>query len=61
MIEFDILLRDFLFFSQFVHISFQGSGVIQSLATHPTNDDILFANKREFQLWSIPTELPDFG
>lgn len=29
-----------------------GRGVVQSLTTHPTKHDIIFANKREFQLWS---------
>lgn len=32
-----------------------GSGVIQSLSTHPTTDNILFANKREFQMWGSST------
>lgn len=32
-----------------------GSGVIQSLTTHPTTDDIIFANKRDFQLWGPPS------
>lgn len=35
------------------------SGVIQSLSTHPTTDDILFANKREFQLWGLPTSITE--
>lgn len=28
------------------------SGVIQSLCRHPTNEDILFTNRRQIQLWS---------
>lgn len=31
-----------------------GRGVVHSLATHPTKSDIIFANKREFQLWALP-------
>lgn len=27
--------------------------VVQSLCRHPTNDDILFVNRREIQLWSL--------
>lgn len=30
-----------------------GSGVVHSLSTHPTTEDIMFANKREFQLWGL--------
>lgn len=28
----------------------------QSLALHPTRDEILFANRREIQLWATPSE-----
>lgn len=30
-----------------------GSGVVHSLATHPTGNDIVFARKREFQVWGL--------
>lgn len=35
-----------------LRISKEGS-IIQSLDRHPTNEDILFANRREVQLWSL--------
>lgn len=28
-----------------------GSGVVHSLTTHPTKNEIVFANRREFQVW----------
>lgn len=31
-----------------------GSGVVHSLTTHPTSQDVVFAMKREFQLWTLP-------
>lgn len=30
-----------------------GSGVVHSLATHPTKNEIAFANRREFQVWGM--------
>lgn len=35
-----------------LRISKEGA-IIQSLARHPTNEDILFANRREIQCWSF--------
>lgn len=35
-----------------LRISKEGA-IVQSLARHPTNEDILFANRREIQLWSF--------
>lgn len=35
-----------------------GTGVIHSLSPHPTNDNLLFANKRQMQLWGTPTAIP---
>ncbi len=32
---------------------FIGGGVVHSLATHPTGNDIVFARKREFQVWGL--------
>ncbi|KAG4068551.1 hypothetical protein HA402_004892 [Bradysia odoriphaga] len=30
-----------------------GGGVVHSLTTHPTGNDIVFARKREFQVWGL--------
>lgn len=32
-------------------------GVVQSLARHPTGDDLLITNRREIQLWSLDEEM----
>jgi hypothetical protein len=31
--------------------------IIQSLNVHPSKDELLFANRREMQLWSLPNEI----
>lgn len=36
-----------------VHRMKIGSGVIHSLTTHPTRNEIVFAHKREFQMWGL--------
>jgi hypothetical protein len=35
------------------------STIIQSLCKHPTNDDVLFAVRREIQLWSPEEEMEE--
>jgi mitogen-activated protein kinase organizer 1 len=36
-----------------------GRDVIHSLCTHPTNSDVIFARRREIQLWGAPKSAED--
>lgn len=41
-----------------LHVSTE-STIIQSLCKHPTNDDVIFAVRREIHLWTPDEEMED--